>query len=581
MFNLFKNRKESGNLDLEKKQENLEEPVNQLELEGEPESLPDSEPIDIRLEALTNYFDQCEENGIEMTREMVETEIRERLGIEIEDLLGEEITNKDIKLTHQEIAQEISKIMSQKAENKGTSLDFLRKMFGSQFSRFAVVTLLLLLKFNPLQAESKKENTSNIKNKIETETKKQVNVDGGDDKTFKANIEDFNSQDGTIILSATNNFETDKADLKDAAKLVADFDNFLSSIDQDNFKNLINQDWVVKGSSDERKTSREGGNPKLTLDRISVVKSALEKTLKNHNFGDKLSTEQIKQLLEKQIKEVFPTGGVENGVTYLTDLINPISGQNYTEGEIKVLKNSNPAEYYKLLEKCRYTNFELEVKKDIPVIENKTETPPPSIIPEKPKDEPKIFSPKEYDEYYLLVDESPSMGSTKKNMSKELKSLNINKPFKVAKYSDDLSSISSERNSEQAAKKLMKMDTDNNASRELSFFSAIKFLEKIEKGQRHDIKKGIPLPEGVLYIATDETLQDVDKLEKLKELSVKTNIEVKILIFYSKGNKVLKLDIDELQKQMDLNNNLIKYGNRTVVRNLYDAEGKRVVLSGH
>ena len=568
MFNPFK-KTEAPKL------ENIEElPSEKPEALEVEEKLDDSEPIDVRLEALTDYFDQCEKHGIEMTKEMVETEIRDRLGIEIDDLLGEQISDPELQLTHQELVSRINELMSQKAEEKGTPLSFLRDKFKSKFARLAVMTALMLLKFNPLHAADHKDTKENIKDKIEHDTKKPVNHDGDGDKTFKASFEDFN---GKVVISATNNFETDKADIHNADNLKADFDKFLSSIDKTNFNDLIGQDWIVKGSSDERKTSRPGGNPVLTHDRIAAVKTILEEALASHSFANKLSVEQIKQISEKQIKEVYPTSGAEEGVTHLTDLVNPITGHNFTDAEVKSIKESNPSEYHKLLDQCRYTNFELAVKKSVPVVEKIEPVKPPKVeLPVKTPDHPKIFIKKNFDKYYLLVDDSPSMSGTKKNMAKELSTLDVDKPFMVANFSENLSKISYEKNSEKAAKKMMRMDTDHSSSTELSMSSAIKFLETIEKQEDKQIKNNEVLPRGIMYVATDETLQDVNQLQKLTELSAKTNTEIEFLVFYGQGNKVLKLSLDDIQKQMD-KNNLLKVGNRLVIKKLADSNGKVIV----
>jgi hypothetical protein len=579
MFNPFK-KAESPKLENE-----VELPVKQLETLETPENLVDSESIDVRLEALTDYFNQCEKNGIEMTRDMVETEIRERLGIEVDDLLGEEITDPELKLTHQEIISKINEVMSQKAEDKSTTLSFLRdKVFKSKFAKAAFVTALLFLKFNPVHAADNKDNKENVKDKIEHEIKKPVSQEGDGDKTFKTSVEDFNH----LVISATNSFETDKADLKDNGKLAADFDKFLSAIDKTNFNDLINQDWSVKGSSDERRTSLPGGNEELTKARIEAVKSVIEKTLASHNFSDKLSSEQIKQILEKKINEVYPTTGAEKGVTHLTDLVNQASGQNYTEAEIKIIKETNPSEYHKMLDKCRYTNFELSVKESIyetEKVEPIKAKPADLKVNTKTPEIPKIITGDNYDKYYFLVDNSSSMGGTKKNMAKELSGLNINKPFMMASYSDDLSGVKTEKSSQDMAKKMVKMDTEHSSNLEKTFSSAVKFLEKIEKQALKQAKNNEPLPRGIMYIATDETLQDVNHLDQLKELSLKTNTQIEVLVFHNSGRQVLRLSLDDVQKQISANN-IIKLhdydksgknlGERWVMKKIVDANGKIV-----
>jgi hypothetical protein len=591
MFNPFKNHKTNETLKVDKNEESTVEQVEKLETEEsvaeQVEKLEDSEPIDVRLEALTDYFDQCEANGVEMTKEMVETEIRDRLGLEVEELLGAEIADPEIKTTHQEVIAKIKEIMNQKAEAKETPLSFLRdKVFKSKFAKAAFVSAMLLLKFNPTQAADHK-NTDNIKDKVEHEVKKPVGSEGDGNKTFKASAEDFSSPDGVVIMSATSNFETDKADIKDASKIINDFNKFLSSIDKDNFNSLISQDWTVKGSSDERRTNWAGGNEGLTQARIQAVVEIIKTVLASHDFAGKLSPDQIKQVLSKAILESYPTSGTEKGVTYLSDLVNEDTNESYTEQELKTMKEKDPREYQKLLDKCRYTNFELTASKDEPKFEKiDPKTPPIKIeTPIKTPDIPKIIIESEnFDEYYFLIDESPSMTSTKKHVSKELASLNIEKPFMMANYSDDLSRVVHENDSKSMAKKIIKMDTEHSSGRELSFAAAIKFLEKIEKKQEKKIKNNEVLPNGVMYVTTDEILQDVDRLEELKALSIKTNIKIEILVF--KGSKFLRLGLDDVKKQINDNkiaNNIARMnyydkndkiiGQRMILKSLADADG--------
>lgn len=259
------------------------------------ENIPE-DSIDLKLEALSDYFAECEKNGIELTKEMVEQEINERLGLRAEELLGDQISDPEISLTHQEIISEIKKVLEQKAESKGTPLSFLRdKLFKSKFAKAAVMSLLVGLKINSMQAAEK----TDVKDNNKQEFKKadiKINPDG---KTYQAQVEDFSDPNKPIVISATSNFETNKADLKDLKSLEKKLDSFLSSINDNNFESLMAQDWVVKGSSDERHTNWEGGNEGLTQARIEAVKNAVLKILAKHDFSQQLSEDKVKRLLAR------------------------------------------------------------------------------------------------------------------------------------------------------------------------------------------------------------------------------------------------------------------------------------------
>lgn len=568
MFKIFKNHKAEE----APKPETIEElPVEQAEKLETKEELIDSESIDVRLEALTDYFEQCEKNGIEMTKEMVETEIRERLGIEVEDLLGEEITDPELKLTHQEIISKINGLMEQKAEEKGTALSFLRdKVFKSKFAKAAFVTALLFLKFNPAQAADHKEN---IKDKIEHETKKPVGHEGDGDKTFKAEPKDFShekmldpkGEKANVIISASSSFESGKAIIKDAKIIKTEFDKFLSSIDSKNIKELLGKEWTVKGSSDE---THPGINEKLTNDRIDALSSILKAAISKHDFSKKIAAgeitqEEVKQILAKEILEKYPVNGPEKGVTYLTDLKNPATNQKYTAEEIKVIKDTNPAEYKKLLKECRYTNFELTA------------------------DDKKVFNIDGYDECGVLVDNSGSMQATKTFMAAELINLNLVKDFKVALFSDKISKFIKVSDTKSAAREITNMKTGGGSDYERVCSSAVEYLKMTLYSDTRNKVSAEDMPDRVLYIATDEAIQDVHLLYKVDELAKKTNTDVVFLVFYNEASvdesgkkvinhKIIKLSTEDMKEQIEKNNAL---KNNTTMNRFLDKDGKQVVIN--
>lgn len=484
------------------KDENRIKPVNSFE----STPLEDSEPIDIRLNVLNDYLKQCQENGLEITPEMAEKEIKENLGLNISELLDQEITDPEVKSVHREAASEIEAMMSQKATDQKTVLSFLReKIFKSNFAKAAFVTAILFLKFNTgFAADDVKD-----KDQSKTEFKKPVNLDGGDDKDQNYDSAPDFKETEKVTIKAGSFFETDKADLKNQAELQAKFTNFFSSISNDNFDKMMAHNWIFASSSDERQTSNWGGsNKNLTDARFEAFSQLFEETRAAHDFSG-LSSDQVKQILDKPILNVQPAGGE----THITDLVNSQTNKNYTAQEVAAL---NQIERAKLLDKCRYANFEVEST---------------------------MFEVGTYGQFILLVDNSPSMKVSKVNMAEELKYINKDMPVKVAFFSNDLGEVKELNSSQAAADEIIKTPSIGSGA-ERAMSSAINYLENIEPTD---------ISSKAMYVATDEGLQDFNKITKLVELSKKTKTDVTFLMFYEKGSKFVKVSANDLLTKFNKN----------------------------
>ena len=498
MFNIFKPKTVEA-----PKKENQEALIQNDKFK----KLEDSEPMDVRLEVISDYLKTCKDNGIEITPEMAEKELNEKLGLNISELLDEEIKDSEIKVVHKDVVTEIENMMNQKATEQGTVLNYLReKVFKSNYSKAAFVTAMLFLKFNQGHAA-----TDSVKDKTHsnTEIKKAVNLDGGDgDKTYNA-AEDFKNNDKKVTIKAGSFFETDKADIKNQSKLNIEFDNFFSSINDNNFDKMVAHNWIFSSSSDERKTANWGGSNKNLSDaRFEEFKKAFEEAKLTHDFSG-LSSDQIKQILDKPISNVQPA----NGETHITDLVNSETKRNFTQKEANALK-SDVRE--KLLDQCRYANFEVEST---------------------------MFEVGTFGQFILLVDDSPSMKISKANMADELKYINKDMPVKVGFFSSELSSLKQLNSSQEASAEILK-ESITGSGHELAISSAIQYLEKIPTD---DVSSKI------MYVATDEGLQDLDKILQLKELSKTTNTQVAFLMFHEKGTKFIKLSADDLVNKIKKN----------------------------
>lgn len=482
-------------------------------LDLEKEELTNSEPIDIRLNVLTDYFKQCQEQGITITPEMAQKEINENLGIEASELLDQYLNDPEIIKVHHDIAVEVETMMAQKADNTETTLSYLReKIFKSNFAKAAFVTTILLLKFNASHAGNLPDNVK-IKDQKKIESQKPVNHDGDDKEKAYDSSHDFGNLDKKISIQAGSYFETDKADLNNEADLANQFDNFFSSISEDNFDRIMSHDWVFASSSDERQTSNWGGSNKNLSDaRFESFLKLFNEVRANHDFKG-LSADHMKQILDKSILNVQPAGGE----THITDLVNPKTGQKFTKQEVSSLNND---EREQLLEKCRYANFEVESS---------------------------MFKVGNADELILLVDNSPSMKTSKANMASELKYINKDLPVKIGFFSGDLDDIKEVGSSQEAALAIMTAPSEGSGS-ERALSSAINYLEHTSPDDT--LNK-------IIYVATDEGLQDLSKVVQLTELAKQTNSQVTFLMFYENGSKFIKMDaqglLDKFKKNIETN----------------------------
>jgi len=440
----------------------------------------------IQTEVFESFLSEAKD--IDISGELAENEIVSVLGKNTQEFVTEKITDPQITEVNQETSKNIEKV----SENKS----ILEKVRG--LGHAAIITAMLSLGINSAFGANEKGGSLD-KNKTEQGANKDK------EKIF--------------TISATSFFETDKADIKDASELGDKFDKFLASVNSKNFEEVLNEDWTVKGSSDERKTVNwNASNEELTKARNEAFIRVLEDALAKHDFSKQLSSEQIQQIKAKKISGEYPKNGAEKGVTYLTDLTKE-NGEKYTQEEIA---SFSPADLLKLYDKCRYTNFEAEVKIE----------------------KPSFSEILNYDECVILVDNSPSMRNSQLNMAGELQKLNGDKPVTVVYYSSEISATEERSNSKEAAEVMSKMPTKG-SDKEKATSSAIEYLEKI------NIKAGKEMPSRILYICTDEGVQDAEKTNKLMALAELTNTTIKFLMFYENGSKSINIGLKEMNDKTD------------------------------
>lgn len=409
-------------------------------------------------------------------------------------------------------------LVKEKARETKTALSIGRDVVNSKAFKAAFLSLMLLSKAGSVSAENYKSDKEENKTEIgiKSENKKEKKND-----TYVATYEEFAEK---VKLEATNYFETDKAEigLENQEKLEKDFHKFLNTINKDNFKDLIDKEWTVKGSSDERETNNwEGSNENLTIARIEAVKSVVVKSISNHDFSNELEDGQIEEIKSKEIKIKYPKHSEENkedGVTYLNNLINSETKKHYTEAEISKIKENDPKAYSEMLESCRFTNFEIESN---------------------------FFELEKFDRVHFLIDESGSMQASKSFISQRLKEVEYNKPVNLHTYSDVLNNneVIKCENSIEASERILEGNKEG-SFRERQFDATLALVNKIIKERKENPSN---FKKEKIYLATDEALQSfsLKELELLDKYTKNNEIDIELLISYNTKDQTYMLEQGE------------------------------------
>jgi len=511
--------------------------------------------VGIRLESLLGAVNALGDKGLEALSEKdFDTIIMQNLGENWEDFINNIKFDHDASHLLENFNTKIKEIalLKDSAKNED-SAGFIMKAqeklnkFGKS-GRVAIVLGLMALKFAvPAMAGESKKTTDNADTDHKTEIKAETHTKGGDGKTLSLEPEDFEGRPMEKLIDFSNSFETDShiVSEKDNADIKKTVNSFLGKITPANYNDVINGNWEIEGSSDERPTNAyKGGNQELTEKRIDAAKNIFEDAIKTFDFSDsKLSAEQIKALQNKAISEKYPQGseGREAGVTYITDLFNPATGEKYTSAEVEKIKNGDQEEYKNLLEKCRFTRLNLDAPTT--AVESNLE---------KPGDyDKKIMEGLDgYERVVFLIDNSYSMADSRHyiadNILKNLSSIkNVPEKVSVGFFSNNLQSLNDAKNMADACKTIKNSLSTGN-SYEKTLGSTITALEKIS--DQNEKEGNQSLEKTIVKVATDEAIQDasVERLEKIQDLAAKNNIDVKFLVGIDESKRVIEVSVDEL-----------------------------------
>jgi len=546
-----------GILDFLKKESDkkMEPEINQVETANQPVKVASEtvEPRELnfseRLGDLKGAMSEMEAHGMQMSEDVFENIMQMKIGDFMEYINGgENIKETDVKNLHDNISQVLNGQLSE--EHRGSRLkEFLRK----PASKIVFATLILFLKFAP-QAQAHEATVKDSPDShARTEAVKGGDGDGGakpdggvDSKTFVVGAEQLAmpNLENTAKIDLTNSYETDKDFISeaDASEIKDNFKAFLDQVNADNFKKVMGLDFKIYGSSDERQTSTwKGGNLELTQARITAAEKIIKTELENHDFSNSgLTLEQIKALQNKEFKHGVP----EEGVTHITDLVNPDTGEKYTDKEVEEMKKNNITKYNDLLQDCRYIKINLMAKAD--------ELKPVPIIPpaleiktniEIPKLTIKLIS--EYDQTIILMDDSPSMANSKNYMAGQLQTEEKEANIKIATFSDKLNSVIPTNSFYQAGEVLKNVRTGGNAHERAAYAAA-------EALNSFDITNEKIMDRKLLLINTDEPIQTTKaEIEELLENSQLKGAKVYFNMGYDDNQQVLKVPLEEMKDNFD------------------------------
>ncbi len=291
----------------------------------------------------------------------------------------------------------------------------------------------------------------------------------------------------------------------------------------------MTHDWKISGSSDERLTSTwTGGNEELTKARITAAEKIIKEAIDNYDYSHSgLSVKQINDLKQKSFSyDIYESkNGPEKGVTYLTDLKNPDTGENYTAQEIKEIKEHDEKKYYSLLDKCRYIKVNLMAESDeFKYVPNKSAELKVNIstnILER-----KIPEFTQYKSVLILEDNSGSMTASKEAMAQYLAdNYQANIKVTIATFSNHLDNFNPPQDMNTASETLKNTRNVGNSS-ERTIGCTIDALKLFDA----QASPG----DALALVGTDEALQNVsyDDLKTLQSLATEKNVDVKFLLVY-------------------------------------------------
>lgn len=562
--------------------------TNTVKIEAQPDA-------DINLEKLVALWKLKKELGQSLTPE----EVLQINGMEVQELVsamaGEVMEGKIDGASLMSVLDEALSALDRDKIKQGEGGDsnraaenLIQKAAHSNKFRTFFVALMIFLKFAPAQGAEKvdaknQDRTDNLKEmgttvntEPDSETTYQAQADdfgkldegkeGGDAKPLKINIEDGPR---LATLEMAGYFDTDSGELNEAVKaeIASNFQSFLSQITPDNVQDVLDADFVLYGSSDERPTSNwHGSNEELTLARLAAIEEILSDVLAHYDFSS-LPDDVAEELRAKVFVQTMPSSdnGPEKGVTYLADL-HKDNGENYSAEELVKIKTENPALYKQLLDECRKITFSLSLDKseDIPTMSPKV----PQLLVPSPDIHDRPWQPSleklpEYTNVCLIFDNSPSVG----NSYPYIAELIANQDFDglkilFATFSDKLDAMTTYDNPQEVTEAIKGIKYDGDTE-ERALVAAESALKKMPVGDKNAV-----------FVITDEDFQEVslEKIQKLRALATTKNAEVFFYYADDKNQALRQVSLDDLESGW--NNEVFRLASKRVEAMLNNVERK-------
>ncbi|MDP3836960.1 MAG: hypothetical protein Q8Q67_02570 [bacterium] len=544
-------------------------PVEEV-VPAEAAATPVEERLDFR-ENLRNLSEAMEIQR-ELGGQLAPEDVERITNMQLEDfrgfLSGQEVS---IDVNGGKLVDEIESLLISLDKEKETEKkenNLVRRLANNPGVRAAFVTLMLFAKFAP---EAKAASDTNIdrnnfemandissSNSLETdgdtyhpdlaefsEGEEGAKEKSGDAKPLDVKLDRAELPEGTLIkLEVANYFDTDSDRIPDEAaeEIKASFHSFLSSLDPNKLDDLDNWKLVVKGQSDERMTNRLGGNQQLTVDRIQAVTNIANSAIQSHEF-DGWPEEKVQAIKAKTVKQepFISETGPEKGTKYITDLMNPETGNHYTAAETEAIKKGDPEKYKSLLDDCRQVSFEIAVQESL------------------------SESIAAHSAFIVVKDISRSMDKndaggltpTDKYLSEYFAGQTVDGPseFQFAVFAGEgLIDLKKVDNFSSFADEIADKKVSGDGRKELAVGSAIEVLKQTQpKAWRDRPALGALGDSPYILITTDEALQDVtyNNVKEAIKISEEKNAEVIFGYCDDKGETLYSIDLKALEAKVE------------------------------
>ncbi len=477
-------------------------------------------------------------------------------GMKAEDfhnyLSGQEFS---IKAGGEEVLEEIEAALSS-LETESADSSLKQRLANNKGVKAAFVALMLFAKFAPQAQAGELKEIAQDKFADGKEVKKNIDREPDNDKVYQASSADFKkandakpldirgeSNSRFFSIELANYFDTDEAEINDVEALASSFKSFLDNITPDNAQSIIDSEFKLFGSSDERPTSNWGGsNELLTEARLSALESVLKNILNEYDFKG-VPSHLAEQIKAKTFIHEMPASstGPEKGVTYITDLDNPETGTKYTPAEVAAIKSGNPEKYKALLDDCRKINFSLSAVNADKISGMKPKMPVfTSEYKMEPRD-PDLVKLQNYNHVMLLFDNSPSVGNSYSYLGKMIASQDVQGlKLDFSTFSNKLDGFKTLDNTKAVAQAVKEIKFNGNTE-ERALDVAMKALKKMT-GEKDD--------KGVVFIMTDEALQEISwqKIQEIKALAAEKNSDVFFYYGDDRNHSVRQISLNDLER---------------------------------